>query len=86
MSRYLPLKSNFTDSPVLVIDNDACPQDMYSCGLQRLRAAADLLETLVCLSFRQADTSDTTHIVNALYLLVQDGCDVLEVAQLKTNQ
>ncbi|NNB47063.1 hypothetical protein [Pseudomonas chlororaphis] len=83
MDRYLALKSNFTDTPVLCIDSEARPQDIQICAHQRLRAAADLLETLTCLSFHQTDTKDTTHIVNALYLLVQDGCDLLETAQLR---
>ncbi|MGY4814600.1 hypothetical protein ACVNP3_01465 [Pseudomonas chlororaphis subsp. piscium] len=83
MDRYLALKSNFTESPVLLIDSNVSPQDLNSCAQQRLRAAADLLETLTCLSFHHADTKDIPHIVNALYLLVQDGCDLLETAQLR---
>ncbi|AZC28294.1 hypothetical protein C4K38_0303 [Pseudomonas chlororaphis subsp. piscium] len=83
MDRYLALKSNFTDGPVLFIDSQANQQDIYICAQQRLRAAADLLETLTCLSFHQADTKDTAHIINALYLLVQDGCDLLETAQFR---
>ncbi|WDH53695.1 hypothetical protein PUP75_02555 [Pseudomonas chlororaphis] len=82
MERYLALKSNFTDTPVLFIDRRAAQQDLHHCAQQRLRAAADLLETLTCLNFRQADTKDTTHIIQALYLLVQDGCDLLENTQI----
>ncbi|MGE7957105.1 hypothetical protein ACQKQA_11005 [Pseudomonas sp. NPDC089530] len=78
---YRPLRSNFSDTPVLFIDTQANTADLYSCARQRLRAASDLLETLSCLSFRQADGKDSGHIVNALYLLVQDGCDLLETAQ-----
>lgn len=84
MDRYLALKSNFTDTPVLFIDGQARPEDIHTCARQHLRAAADLLETLTCLNFRQADTKDTTHIINALYLLVQDGCDLLEATQIQT--
>jgi hypothetical protein len=40
-----------------------------------------LLETLYCLCFKQADVKDIPHIVNALYLLTQDGCELLEVAK-----
>ncbi|UQS90982.1 hypothetical protein M5C90_06110 [Pseudomonas chlororaphis subsp. piscium] len=80
---YRPLRSNFTDSPVLFINTQASPADLYSCAQQRLRAASDLLETLSCLNFQQADGKDSGHIVNALYLLVQDSCDLLETAQLE---
>lgn len=83
LPQYQPLSSNLTDSPVLIIDSQASQQDLNSCAQQRLRAAANLLETLTCLSFDQADTKDTAHIVNALYLLVQDGCDLLEAAQFR---
>ncbi|CAI8934786.1 hypothetical protein [Pseudomonas chlororaphis] len=84
LNRYRPLNSNFTDSPVLLIDTDASSQDLQSCALQRLRAASNLLETLSCLSFQQADGKDSSHIVNVLHLLVQDGCDLLEAANFKT--
>ncbi|WOE79925.1 hypothetical protein RZO07_01490 [Pseudomonas protegens] len=83
MDRYLALKSNFTDTPVLFIDSHACRVDIQTCAQQRLKATADLLETLTCLSFSQADPKDITHIVNALYLLAQDACDLLETAQLE---
>lgn len=85
MDRYIPLKSNFTEKPVLLIDGQASLEDLHTCALQRIRAAADLLETLTCLSFYQADTKDTSHIVSALYLLIQDGCELLETAQFQTN-
>ncbi|WP_097134170.1 MULTISPECIES: hypothetical protein [unclassified Pseudomonas] len=81
MSHYLALKSNFTDTPVLFIDRQANTHDLHHCARQRLKAAADLLETLTCLSFSHADTKDTTHVINALYLLIQDSCDILEAAQ-----
>lgn len=83
MDRYLSLKTNITTTPVLFVDSYACKEDIYACAYQRLRTAADLLETLTCLNFKHADTKDTTHIVNVLYLLVQDGCDLLETQQLQ---
>jgi len=33
-----------------------------------------------CLNFKQADLEDIPH-TQALYLLTQDGCDLLQVAQ-----
>jgi hypothetical protein len=41
----------------------------------------DLLETLHCLCFRHGDVQDIPHITHALYLLAQDGNDLLQVAQ-----
>ncbi len=80
-ARYLPLNSGVTDSAPLVIDTEANPQDIFEAAVQRVRAAADLLETLHCLCFKHADVQDIPHITHALYLLAQDGNDLLQVAQ-----
>ncbi len=66
---------------MLVIDTEANPHEILDASLQRIRAASDLLETLYCLCFKQADVKDIPNIVNALYLLTQDGCELLEVAK-----
>jgi hypothetical protein len=79
--RYRPLKTSYSDTPVLVIDTEANPHEILDASLQRIRAASDLLETLYCLCFKQADVKDIPSIVNALYLLTQDGCELLEVAK-----
>ena len=50
--RYRPLESNLTDTKPLIIDTEANPQDTLECAVQRLRASADLLKTLYCLSFK----------------------------------
>ncbi|MBV4475408.1 hypothetical protein N8H74_08835 [Pseudomonas sp. B2M1-30] len=78
-TRYRPLKSS--DNAVLVIDTDASHIDLLDAAQQRIRAASDLLETLYCLCFKQADVKDIPSIVNALYLLTQDGCELLETAK-----
>ncbi len=79
--RYCPLKSRYSDSPVLVIDTEADPHEILDAARQRIRAASDLLETLYCLCFKQADASDIPNIVNALYLLTQDGNELLDIAR-----
>ena len=81
MDRYRQLRTNFTDTHPLIIDTQAKAEDIQSAAHQRIRAAADLLETFSCLTFEQADLKDISHITNALYLLVQNGCDLLEAAQ-----
>jgi hypothetical protein len=79
--RYRSLTSGVTDSNPLVIDTDANPQDIFEAGLQRVRASTQLLETLHCLCFKHSDVQDIPHITHALYLLTQDGFDLLAVAQ-----
>ena len=78
-TRYRPLKSS--ENAVMVIDTDASHVDLLDAAQQRIRAASDLLETLYCLCFKQADVKDIPSIVNALYLLTQDGCELLETAK-----
>ncbi|WP_207260473.1 hypothetical protein [Pseudomonas sp. GW101-3H06] len=79
--RYLPLQTNLTDTSPLIIDTAANPQDIPEAALQRIRASSDLLQTLHCQSFKDGDVEDIPHITHALYLLTQDGYDLLKVAQ-----
>lgn len=79
--RYRPIKSAVTDTSPLVIDTQADPQDILEAALQRIRASSDLLETLHIYSFSNADAQDIPRLTHALYLLTQDGCDLLRVAQ-----
>ncbi|MEX5685995.1 hypothetical protein [Pseudomonas silesiensis] len=80
-NRYRPLRTSYSDTPVLVIDTEADPHEILDAARQRICAASDLLETLYCLCFKQADASDIPNIVSALYLLTQDGHELLEVAR-----
>lgn len=79
--RYRSIKSSVTDSNPMVIDTEADPQDILEAALQRIRASSQLLETLHCQCFKNGDVQDIPHITHALYLLTQDGCDLLKVAQ-----
>ncbi|TWC52009.1 hypothetical protein FBY04_11535 [Pseudomonas sp. SJZ080] len=79
--RYRSIKSSITASSPLVIDTEANPQDILEAALQRIRASSDLLETLHIQCFKDGDVQDIPHITHALYLLTQDGCDLLKVAQ-----
>ncbi|RKS21567.1 hypothetical protein BJ917_3511 [Pseudomonas sp. WPR_5_2] len=79
--RYRPLKTSYSETAVLVIDTEADPFEILDAARQRIRAASDLLETLYCLCFKQADSSDIPNIVSALYLLTQDGNDLLDIAR-----
>jgi hypothetical protein len=80
-NRYHPLKSRYSETPVLVIDTEADPFEILDAARQRIRAASDLLETLYCTCFKQAEASDIPKIVSALYLLTQDGNDLLDIAR-----
>jgi hypothetical protein len=79
--RYRSIKSSVTETSPMVIDTEANPQDILEAALQRVRAASQLLETLHCQCFKYGDVQDIPHITHALYLLTQDGSDLLLVAQ-----
>jgi hypothetical protein len=79
--RYRSIKSSVTDTNPLVIDTEANPHDILEAALQRVRAGSNLLERLHCHCFKDGDVQDIPHITHALYLLTQDGCDLLQVAQ-----
>ncbi|MGF6108501.1 hypothetical protein [Pseudomonas frederiksbergensis] len=79
--RYRSINSSVTDSSPMVIDTEANPQDILEAALQRVRASSNLLETLHCQCFKNGDVQDIPHLTHALYLLTQDGCDLLQVAQ-----
>lgn len=81
INRYRPLRTCYSENPVLFIDTQSSHDDLLDAAEQRLRAASDLLETLYCLCFNQADVKDIPNIVNILHLLMQDGCELLEVAK-----
>ncbi|AZD70275.1 hypothetical protein C4K17_6434 [Pseudomonas chlororaphis subsp. aurantiaca] len=49
----------------------------------RLNAARNLLQTLSCTTLLHADEGDLGRVTQALHLLLDDGCDVLQAAQYK---
>ncbi|KAA5836504.1 hypothetical protein F2A38_28965 [Pseudomonas chlororaphis] len=83
MSKPIPLKSNTGDSPVLLINPDASLVDLQASASLRLNAARNLLQTLSCTTLLHADEGDLGRVTQALYLLLDDGCDVLQAAQCK---
>jgi hypothetical protein len=48
-----------------------------------LNAARNLLQTLSCTTLLHADEGDSGRVTQALYLLLGDGCEVLQAAQSK---
>jgi hypothetical protein len=68
---------------VLLINPTASLNDLHSCAMERFRAVKDLME---CLSFaHSSDTGekDLSRLANAAHLLLREGCDVLEVLEVR---
>jgi hypothetical protein len=76
MSRYIPLKSNNTNNPVMHIDGDAPLEFLFASADRRIRMAQHLLGSL-----DGADDGDVRLIANAALMLLSDGCDALAVVE-----
>ncbi|CAI8864808.1 hypothetical protein EMIT0373P_40516 [Pseudomonas chlororaphis] len=55
----------------------------HSSTSPRLNAARNLLQTLSCTTLLHADEGDLGRVTQALHLLLDDGCDVLQATQCK---
>ncbi|CAI8711459.1 hypothetical protein EMIT051CA3_100262 [Pseudomonas chlororaphis] len=55
----------------------------HSSTSPRLNAARNLLQTLSCTTLLHADEVGLGRVAQALYPLLDDGCDVLQAAQYK---
>jgi hypothetical protein len=79
MTKYHPLQANTSVSPTLFIDTEAGASDLLDTAAHRIKAARDLLNSVSCLCMKNAEGYDLEHFANAAHLLLQDGCDALEV-------
>ncbi len=79
MSKFHPLQGNFSVGPTLYIDTNARASDLLETAVHRLKAARNLLNSIACLCVREAEGHDLEHFANAAHILIQDGCDALDV-------
>lgn len=78
MSKYHPLQGNFSVGPTLYIDTEACVSDLLETATHRIKAARNLLNSVMCLCVKDAEGHDLEHFANAAHMLTQDGCDALD--------
>ncbi|WP_341523270.1 hypothetical protein AABC73_08940 [Pseudomonas sp. G.S.17] len=76
MTRFVPLKSNNTDTPILHIDSQAPLDFLFASADRRIRMARHLLECL-----EGADDCDVRYMANAALMLLSDGCDTLAAVE-----
>lgn len=79
MVKFHPLQANTSVGATLFIDTEAGASDLLETAAHRIKAARDLLNSVSCLCMKNAEGYDLEHISNAAHLLLQDGCDALEV-------
>lgn len=81
MINLVPLTSNPTNTPVLLLDASTPFVDLQECAEQRLCAAKGLLFSLSCMGINQADAKDVSRIADAAYVLLEDATDLFNAAR-----
>ncbi|NWA29299.1 hypothetical protein HX870_32800 [Pseudomonas gingeri] len=84
MTNFIALQSNTTETPVLFFNPDAPLRDLCAFASRRLRGARDLSQTLTCTTINNLDEQDFRHVMEVMYTLLDDGCDVLSVVEQRT--
>lgn len=79
MIKYHPLQANISAGATLFINTEAGASDLLETASHRIKAARDLLNSVSCLCLKNVEGYDLEHFANAAHLLLQDGCDALEV-------
>lgn len=79
MPKFSPLQSNPSETPVLYLDSEAPLADLQAFAAQRCKAARDLMWSVSGLDINETNGKDLSHFAMAAWLLLQDGCDALEV-------
>lgn len=79
MVKFHPLQANTSVGATLFINTEAGASDLLETAIHRIRAARDLLNSVSCLCTKNVEGYDLEHFANAAHLLLQDGCDALEV-------
>lgn len=81
MNKLIPLTTNPSQTPVLLIDTSAAYADIQEYAEQRLCAAKALLFSLSCMGINRADAKDVNGIADAAYLLLEDASDLFNAAR-----
>ncbi|MDE1164211.1 MAG: hypothetical protein PW845_02230 [Pseudomonas sp.] len=84
--RYLPLNTNYTETPVLLIDTKAPLKDLHACADMRFRLATRFLDSLAHMRLGDVQDHDLKAIVSQAYMLLQEGCDVNQVVEQRLIQ
>lgn len=79
--RFTPMSQFATDSPVLLIDNDAPLRDLHACVSERLNAVLKYLNLMACTSLPDYAENDINTVTNIARILVQDVADVFGVIE-----
>jgi len=85
MAQYIPLQTNSSDSPVLLIDSHLPTAKLLDCALNRIKAGTDLLESITSVTIKGIDDGDLYRFTSAAYLLLREGSALLEVVRRRVD-
>jgi len=84
MTQYTQLSQN--PNTTLLINPDAPLADLHHFAVQRLRAVKNLMSCLTGTTTHDTDDKQLAHVAEAVYLLLQDSCDVLEAMEVRLDK
>lgn len=79
MNPHMPMTSNESDTPVLLVATQAPLDVLHSHAAARFLAGTQMMESLASLDISQAKGADVQQLALAAALLLRDGCDVMDV-------
>ncbi|NBA94332.1 hypothetical protein [Pseudomonas sp. R5(2019)] len=63
---------------IMLINPDASVPELLAFADTRFRSAKELMISLSCLNTAAMESRDISAVADVAYLLLQDGCDVLD--------
>lgn len=81
MSELIPLKTNPSHNPVLLLDSSQPFAALSECADVRLSAAYGLVDSLTCMSMKDAASQDLLNVAEAVRVLLADASDLYRAAR-----
>lgn len=85
MTHYVPSQTNATATPVQFLDANAPLNELFAYADLRIRTVRNMLKSLSCMTVRTLDDTDLGHFATAAYLLLETGCDALQVVEQRVG-
>lgn len=86
MPEFRPLQGNLSTTPTLYIDTEAKASALLENARHRINTVRNMLNSVSCLSVKDAGGHDLEHLANAAHILLQDGCDALDALAWKLDK
>lgn len=81
MPQFRPLTN--TPNTVLFINTAASFDDLHMCAIERFLAVKDLMKCLCTVRHTGVDETHLSRLAQVAHLLLQEGCDVLDVMEFR---